>query len=272
MRLVATWRRWALGTGVLGVAFVGAVEGYLLLTHADRPLAAFGWLLVCAWAVLGVLVFSALSTEEASLARDLRIARTASPAIRGMVARRRPQASIVTRLFATRLGTAAVLLADGDREAALDAATAGSWLVRGGRVAKLRQVVDADAERATGTSVGLERCVQRLRAMEPTGHRETDLYRLHVLVKAVLEQGDPDTAIDLADELSASRDDDERVYAIWLRVWFDLDEDADYRESASPLPEGELRMAALVARSQGADKLVAKLDARIGSVARTLQG
>ena len=78
------------------------------------------------------------------------------------------------------------------------------------------------------------------------GNREADLYRMHVLVKAILEQGDADTAIDLVEKLAASTDDDERVYAAWLRVWFDLDEqDADYRTSRSPrlrcaLEEGEL--------------------------------
>ena len=189
-----------------------------------------------------------------------------------MVARRKRQTPVLSRLFSTRLGVAAVLVAEGDRSAALDAAAAGSWLMRGGRLDKLRRVVEADAERAGGTSVDLERCVRRLRDMAPIGNREADLYRVHVLVKAILEQGDADAASDLVEKLAASTDDDERVYAAWLRVWFDLDEqDAGYRTSSSPLGalgEGELRMATLLARSQGAEKLVEKLQARIGSVAR----
>jgi hypothetical protein len=272
MRLAATWSRWTIGTGLLGAAFVAAVQAYLVFVHSDRPLASFGWLVAGTWVVLAVLTFAALRAEDARLAREIRMARTASAAVRAMVTRRKQSTSVLSRLFATRLGTAAVLLAEGDREGALDALAAGAWLMGGGRLAKLRQIVEADAERANGTSVDLERCVQRLRAMPPLGNREADLYRLHVLVKAVLEQGDSDTAVELVESLGSSKDDEERVYATWLRVWFDLDEDADYRVSASPLHEGDLRMAALLARAQGADKLVEKLDARIGSVARIGQG
>ena len=59
------------------------------------------------------------------------------------------------------------------------------------------------------------------------------------------------------------------LYATWLRVWFDLDaEAAGYRHAWPALPEGQLRMAALMARAHGADKLVEKLEERVSSIAR----
>jgi hypothetical protein len=270
MRLVATWTRWAAGVAAVGLAFVAAVQGFVLITRSDRTLASFAWLIVSFMVVEAVLVLAILRAEEARLARELRTARTGTSVLRGMVARRRQQTPLLTRLFSTKLGAAAVLLQDGDREAALDAMAVGSALMRGGRLDALRAMLDADAERATGTSVGLERCVQHLRAMEPLGNREADLYRTHVLVKALLQQGDPEGALELARALEASGDEEEHIYAAWLRVWFDLeagDEGADDGQWR-PLGEGELRRATLLARAHGAEELVTRLEERIGSVAR----
>jgi hypothetical protein len=267
--LVATWPRWAASTAALGAAFVAVVEGYLLFTHSTRTLASFAPLVGITCVLGALLLLAILRAEESRLARELRTARTGTAVLRGIVLRRRQQAPFVGRLLSTRLGTAAVLLADGDRSGALDALAAGSPLMQGGRLEKLRAVIDADVERAAGNSVGLERCVQRLRAMERIGNREGDLYRLHVLVKALLEQADGDGAYELVEALAQSTDEDERVYLAWLRVWFDIDaETAGYRDAWPAIPEGELRMATLLARAHGAEKLVEKLEERVGAIAR----
>jgi hypothetical protein len=270
MPLVATWTRWALSAGALGAAFVAAVEGYIAFTHSDRTLGSFAWLIAVACATEALLVYAILRAEESRLARELRTARTGTSVLRGMVARRRQQTPFIARLFATKLGAAAVLLADGDRSGALDVLATSSPLMQWGRIEKLRAVVDADVERASSTSAGLERCVQQLREMPPIGNREADLYRTHVLVKALLEQGDAETALEVIEELGASQDDEQQTYVAWLRVWFDLDDEtAGYRDHPwPPLDEGQLRLATLQARAHGAEKLVEKLEARVSAIAR----
>jgi hypothetical protein len=222
--LVATVSRW-LAVGVaLEVGLAAAVEALLLFTHRSGGFAVFAWPLGVGVTVGWLLVFAMLRAEESRLARELRTARTGTPVLRALVARRRQELPFLARWSSSKLGTAAVLLADGDRDGAVDVLRTTSVLLRGGRLDGLRAIVEADLERKTGTSAGLERCVQRLRSAAPVGNREADLYRVYVLVKAVLEQGDADTAVELADEFAASDDDEERVYATWLRVWFDLDE------------------------------------------------
>ncbi len=267
MRLVATFPRWAVGTLALAAGFVAAVQAYVTFTHSGQTLGAFSGLIAGFVVVDAVLVYAGLSSEEARLARELRTARTGTTALRGLVIGRRQQAPFLTRLFSTRLGAAAVMLAEADRQGALAAMAGGSALMRGGRLDLLREVIDADAERATGTSVGLERCVGRLRELPPTGNREADLYRAHVLVKALLEQGDADGALELYGTLEKSSDEDELVYATWLRVWFELEAASEEGEPWPPLSEGQLRMATLLARTHGAEKLVERLEARIASVA-----
>jgi hypothetical protein len=268
MRLVATFPRWAVGTLALAAGFVAAVQAYVTFTHSERTLASLSGLIGGFVVVEAALVFAGLRSEEARLARELRTARTGTKALRGLVIGRKPQGPFAARLLSTRLGAAAVMLAEGDRQGALAAMAGGSPLMRGGRLDRLRDILEADAERATGTSVGLELCVGRLRELPPTGNREADLYRTHVLVKALLEQGDPEGALELYRSLEGSMDDDERVYAAWLRVWFDLEAAAQEGEVWPPLGEGQLRMATLLARTHGAEKLVEMLEARIASVAR----
>ena len=266
--LVATRSRWVLSAGSLAVAFAAAVEVYIHFAHRGPAVASFGWLIVAACATEAVLVLAILRAEESRLARELRTARTGTTVLRGLVARRREQSPFLARLFSTKLGVAAVFLADGDRSAALDVLAGGSPLMHGGRLEKLRAVVSADLERATGTTAGLERCVEQLRAMEPLGNREADLYRTHVLVKALLELGDPEGALEAIGLLEPSRDEEQQLYVTWLRVWFDLDAETDYRHVWPAIPEGQLRMATLLARAHGAEKLVEKLEQRVSSIAQ----
>jgi hypothetical protein len=291
--LALTLPRWLAIGAALEVAIAGAVEGLLLFTHSTRGASPFAWPLGLGATVGWLLIFAMLRTEDSRLARELRTARTGTPVLRALVARRGMELPFLARWSSSKLGAAAVLLADGDREGAIDALGAASVLMRGGRLDRLRAIVDADLERKTGTAAGLERCVQRLRQATPVGNREADLYRVHVLVKAVLEQGDGVTAVELATSLGRSADDDERVYATWLRVWFDLDgeggedagegqgegqrsepaadEAAEESDGGHPWPalsEGDLRMATLAARAHGAGSLVSKLTLRLSAIAR----
>jgi hypothetical protein len=254
--LVATLPRWAMFVHVQVGTVALAAWGYGNYSHAAWTLRGVAGPLSVLAVLCALLAFAVLRSEERRLARELRTARTGTSVLRGMIVRQRKRAPIFLRLFSTPLGSAAVLLADGDRSGALDALAASSPLMQGGRLGRLKDVVGADLERAEGNSVSLDRCVQRLRAIPPVGNREADLYRVHVLVKAILQQGSDDDAAEVAQDLAASADEDERLYAVWLTTWFELE--------ALPEPsEGELRMAALLARAHGADKLVTMLDARI---------
>ncbi len=269
--LVATAPRWAATSAGLVAASLVAVAAWLGFTHAPFAAAPFERVFVVALVVVPLLVVALLRAEEARLARDLRTARTGSPVLRGLVVRRRQEMPFLARWAATNLGTAALLLADGDREGAVAALASASRILRGGRIETLRALVDADLERNTRTAAGLDRCVQALRAAAPTGSREADLYRVHVLVKAVLERGDDVTAEELASELGAAPDDEQRVYATWLRVWFEFDalEGSEGSENASVrgLSEGDVRMALLAARAHGAERLVDKLTERLSAIA-----
>jgi hypothetical protein len=285
--LVATWSRWFAVGLALEVGLATAVEALLLFTHREGSFATFAWPLGLGATIGLLLIFAMLRAEESRLARELRTARTGTPVLRALVARRSAELPFFARWSSSKLGTAAVLLADGDREGAVDALRTASVFMRAGRLEGLRAVVEADVERKTGTAVSLERCIQRLRTASRIGNREADLYRVHVLVKAVLEQGDAEAAVELTGELAASHDDEERVYATWLRVWFELDEEPNEELegelSEEPdqepsqdrlggewpaLSEGDLRMAMLAARVHGAESLVSKLTHRLSAIAR----
>jgi hypothetical protein len=290
--LVATAARLGAAVGTLALVFIALDEAYGSLTRRS-PWVPSPPVLVIALGLMSALCWSTLRAEEFRLARELRTARSGTPALRAMFAARRPPASFFARMLSTRLGMAAVLLADGSQPEARAALAGGSLLMRGGRLERLRHVVEADLERANGTPGSLERCVQNLRAVQRIGNREADLYRTHVRVKALLELGDAKGADDLAEELEASRDEEERLYLVWLRVWFDLDadvpkeggeeEDEAERSAASaergarrgawrPISEGELRMGTLLARAHGAEMLVKKLDARLAAIAHPVKG
>ncbi len=270
--LVATTSRWLAVTAALEVGLALAVEGILLFTHRTGGAALFVWPLALGGTVGALLIHVMLRAEESRLARELRTARTGTSVLRALVARRRQEMPFLTRWSSSSLGTAAVLLADGDRVGALDALRGTSVFMRSGPIEKLRAVVEADLERNAGTPASLERAVQRLREAPPVGNREADLYRVHVLAKAILERGDDETAVELAPLWGESTDDDVRVYATWLRVWFDLDvEPVDLDEGgAAPqaLSEPDIRLALLAARAHGAESLVAKLTQRLSTIAR----
>ena len=258
--LIASPLRWLAFAAGEAVAFALLGYGFIAFTHSKRTLESLALPLAMAVGVAALATWAMLRAEEARLARELRTARSGTATMRGMVISRRQKLPVVLRLFATTLGTAAVLLADGERSAAIDALAVGSPIMAGGRIQRLRAIIEADAERASGTSVALERAVQTLRATPRIGNREADLYRTHVLVKAVLEQAAEDTAAALYAELASSSDEDVRLYAVWLRTWFELDGEApDVQE----MNEGELRLALLLARSQGAAELVKRLEAKL---------
>jgi hypothetical protein len=269
--LVATWVRLVAMTVLFATAVLVAAEAYVTLHRSGRTLASLWPAIALSWAAIAAVVWATLHAEELRLARELRTARSGSSMLRTMLARRRDRAPSVARLLSTKLGMAAVLLADGDRPVALQTIARTSLLMQGGRLEKLRHVVDADLERATGTPAALDRCVQRLSGMAAIGNREADLYRTHVLVKSLLEQGDVDGALDLARRLTHTRDEEEHVYVAWLRTWFELDSAAS-DGSWPPMSEGELRRAALLARTHGAEKLVEKLEARLVAIARPVDG
>jgi hypothetical protein len=271
--LVCTWLRCAACASAVAVAFVAAAAAYLGFMHSQRGLASLAVPLLVAVAVQAPIVYALLRAEESRLASELRTARTGTPVLRSMISRKRERAPLIGRLFVTRVGAAAVLLADGDRSGAVEllaARSALSLLMQGGRLDGVREIVNADLERATGTPDALDRCIERLSTPPggtPVGNREADLYRTYVLVKAVLERGDTEKAVDLAAQYIESADEEERLYGTWLRAWFDL-------EKASPevawpeVDEGQLRMAALAARAHGAERLVELLEARLSAIAR----
>jgi hypothetical protein len=262
--LVATAPRWAAGTASFALGLLGLAEGALLFAHSDRPFSTFVTPIALASLAAAVVLGFLLRSEESRLARELRTARTGSAALRALVARRRVAQPFFARFVSSPLGTAAVLVADGDRDGALELLARTPLVMRGGRLDALRAMVDADILRGDGAG-GLARCVAALRELPSLENREAELYRTHVLVKAFLARGDGEGAFELGSKLAESADDDARIYATWLRVWFDLD--AEEASGWPPLAEGDLRMATLVARAQGADDLVTKLSHRLSAIA-----
>jgi hypothetical protein len=278
--LVATAARWAAGSAAFALGLAVAAEGALRLAHSGRPFETLAAPLVLAAVAASLVLLFLLRAEESRLSRELRTARTGTPVLRSLVARRRVALPILARFATTTLGTAAVLIADGDRDGALDRMAKTTALMRGGRLDVLRAIVEADLRRGDGTTASLARCVSELRAMPPIDNREADLYRLHVLVKAILARGDGQAAFELATELASAVDDEARIYATWLRVWFELDleesaadgdgdgdANTDQGEPWPALSEGDLRMATLLARAHGAEDLVTKLSRRLSGIA-----
>jgi hypothetical protein len=253
--LVATPARIAgFAVGEAALAF-GLGYAYIAFAHSKETLASLAPILAACAAVAVIATVAMLIAEESRLHRELRTARTGTAAIRGMVLARRQRAPLLLRMLSTTHGTAAVLLAEGERAVAVDALDTTSPIMAGGLLGVLREVVRADVDRAGGSAAQLKKCVDALRAMAPLANVEAERYRTHVLVKAVLGGADGELAEALASELAASSDDELHVYAVWLRTWFEI-EDAP--------TDGELRLALLLARSQGAADLAKKLEARVG--------
>ena len=248
--LVMTWSR------LLVVAAVAAALGVGLANLVPANVAEQNSRVlpvVMEVVAVSLVAFWVLRGEESRLARELRSARTATPALREQAIRRRRSAPYWSRWFSPTLGTTALLLAEGNAPAARVRLDANPRLFGFGTIVRLAEVVEADLDRASGGPAELEGAIARLAKMEPLAHQEAERYRVHVLVKAILEQGDVATGRGLADELSARPDEELRVYVVWLRTWFDL----DHLPTSS---EADVRLALLLARSHGADELVSKLE------------
>jgi hypothetical protein len=275
--LVATPARWLVATGLLVGAMIAALAACLAFAHSHKPLSSFAAVLSAAAALIALFVWLSLGAEEARLGRELRTARAGTAAVRASLAARRRTGTLLTPLLSTPLGTAAVLLAQGERSSAVSALAGRKLLMEGGHLDALRAVVTADLDRDLATPAALDQSIRALSDAPRIGNREADLYRTHVLVKAILERGDPERALDLLPILESSSEGEERVYAVWLRVWFDLDGESEGGGGENgtgqvPLSEGDLRLATLLARAHGAEKLVDKLGERLAAIARPLQG
>jgi hypothetical protein len=268
--LIATRARWAACSLALAAGAVIAAEAALAFVHLRSDPAALARLFIALAAAGSVVAYLLLRAEESRTTRELRTARAGTPSARALAIRRDERIPFFARPFSSGLAAAAVRVADGDRRGALEALRRGSPLLRGGRVERLRGTVEADLERATGTPAGLDRAIARLRATPPVGHREADRYRAYVLVRAVLERGDDETALVLARELEGSPDEEVALYALWLRAWFELDGD-DEEPHWPPVDEARARLATLAARAHGAERLVDKLEERLLAIAHREQ-
>ncbi len=269
-KLLATPARSSLGTVLLaGLAWV-AVRGLPAWFGPERervPVAAV------AWAVLSAAFWLYLRGEEARLTRELRVARSGtSVQRRALLRRRRPTpyfgiamfwyaaVRVLAALASTTLGYAAVLVAETELQAARATLGGFAQLLTFGPLRELRAVVEADLDRATGTEESLAKAIRSLYAGPAFAHHEAERYRLHVLVKALLQQGDEATARTIAEELKGSDDEVLRVYGVWLSTWF------EWTHLDAPT-EADTRLALLLARTHGAVDLVARLEAALRQAA-----
>src|SRR5579864_1102788 len=104
--MVATWRRWATATVIFGIAFVLLARAYLGLSHTQRTLGSLLPVIAGACLFLAGLLWTTLRSEEVRLARELRVARSGTSALRAIGAHRRQPSPSLTRLLSTTLGTA----------------------------------------------------------------------------------------------------------------------------------------------------------------------
>src|SRR5579883_337681 len=160
--VVATWTRWLAFAAGEALAVVGLAYAYLSFSRSKDTLASWALPVAGACVALALVTLAMLRAEEARLARELRMARSGTPSIRSMVLRRRERAPLFLRFFSTTLGTAALLVAEGERSAALDAISASSPLMAGGRSDRVRALVEADAERLVGSPAALDRALRAL--------------------------------------------------------------------------------------------------------------
>jgi hypothetical protein len=267
-------RAFAVALVVAGVVFglsrlVARIERLGDFTVPSGPYLLLGLILL----VTGLI---SLRTEDARLTRELRIAYAGTVTAREQAVRRRLRASWFTRLFMPPHGLAALLLASGDPESVIDLLATGSPLylaVLGARLGHLRAIITAGARAsvaaAAAATAGSDEndendearsaalvTLLATRGLDVGGSADLARFRAFVLARAVLETGDVLTARELAFDLKASRDADVRLYAEWLRTWFDLDD-----PGLQPEGEGERRRAALHAVNAGARDLAEKLTA-----------
>jgi hypothetical protein len=254
------------------VVVAGVVFGLSRLVARIQRIADFSVpleLYLLLGAVFTLIGWMSLRTEDARLGRELRIAYAGTVMAREQAVRRRLRASWFSRLFMPPHGLAALLLASGDPESVLDLLATGSPLylaVLGQRLGYLREVIAAGARAsvAAARTAGTDEADDEARSAAltfllatrelDTGSGDVSRFRAFVLARAVLEAGDVLTARELAFDFLASPDADIRLYAEWLRVWFDLDDPA-----LAVASEGERRRAALHAVNAGARDLAEKL-------------
>jgi hypothetical protein len=259
VRLVLTPARWAASSGVVASVLAGVIWALPTKVRGVVELPLVRWpYQAAAAAVAALVVFALLAAEESRLTRELRIARAGSHVARQTLLRRTRNAPWYARLVSSTLGLAAIHLADGDAASARRAFDGNPLAMRFGRLGALGDVVRADLLRGGGSEDALGEAIRAIYNMTPLPNLEAERYRTHVLVKALLEQADGATARDLAFELAKSADDELRVYAVWLRAWFDL-------EGLPEPDEGDVRKALLLARSHGAQDLVGKLEAHLAT-------
>jgi hypothetical protein len=246
----------AFGAGAFGLGFVG-IRRIVRLVHDGSELLQSPTVLGIAAIFAGAMalgVVQHLRAEEGRLLRALRTVRSGTASLgarqKGLRAGRRVW---IVALISTTLGEAIAAIADGDLAYAEAALVGDSWLARGGPMRALRAVALADLERARGGESGLGHCIGALMEQGQLPHAEAERYRTHVLVKAILELGDFETARALADDLAKTQDPELAVYLVWLRAWFELEH--------LPAPEPPLvRLAVLAAKNHGALELVRRLE------------
>ncbi|MFO0678269.1 MAG: hypothetical protein U0169_17160 [Polyangiaceae bacterium] len=203
---------------------------------------------------LSLLFVALLVAEDARLNRELRLACDGTSTLRQMALGRRGKQPFFVRLLTTHLGSAALLLAEGDDVAAGDAIVRETPFVAFGRMERLKRVVEADLSRARKTAASRDSALELLSGIRPFENRAADVYRAFVLTRTLLEGADRDGADRTAREFGRSPHTTVRTLAVWLHVWFDLD-------GTDAPSDADLRIAALFARNHGAQALVEKIEA-----------
>lgn len=236
----------ALGEAFLGMVFWGAYSVHLKRTGG------LPWPFIAAGIAMPFLVLFVLRAEDRRLARELRMARTASPLLRAAALARRQTLPKLLRPFSCTLGAAALSVADGDKGLSLSFLAQNPPFARGGELSVLSTLVTKDIARLGGSTAGLEEIVATLFDLSPS-HPEVLRYRAHVLARAVMQRGDPAFAEAYLDAFGESSDPDIRAYGLWVRAWFE--------EGAIDVAPEVFGLATLYARSLGAVPLVQRLEA-----------
>ena len=236
--------RWAVSTGALAAAFVGAVEAYLVFTHSDRTLASLRMVHRRRRAC------SRRSSSWPSCARRSRAWRASfarrAPgprSLRGMVAPAQDSSRRSSRASSRRSsGTAAVLARRGRPRGRRSTSLVGRLAAHARRAARSAARDRRRGRRARVRDVGRPRAM-RAAASRQRAHRQP---RGGPLPDARPGQGAPRAGRcrrarwkSLRRDRAARTTRSSSSTSTWLRVWFDLDaEAADYRHAWPALPRG----------------------------------